>query len=64
MRLRTLFAADPDADPLVRQRIDQALSAGELDGPDAVTTRWRLDTSRPGEVTADEADHAGRLTRD
>jgi hypothetical protein len=61
--VRTLFAAEPEDESLVRQRIDQALSAGELAGPDAVVTRWRLDASRSSEVTADDADHAERLTR-
>lgn len=64
VHLRTLFATDPDAEPLVRQRIDRALSAGHFDGPDLVVTRWHLDTSRASEVTAEEADHADRLTRD
>ena len=64
VRLRTLFATEPDAEQVVRERIDQALSIGHLRGPDAVVTQWRLDTSLPSEVTADEADHAERLTRD
>jgi hypothetical protein len=63
VHLRTLFAAEPDTEHVVRQRIDHALSGGELDGPDAVVTRWQLRTSRPSNVTADEADHAERLTR-
>ena len=64
VRVRTLFAAEPEAEQIVRQRIDQALSAGHLEGPDAVVTHWRLDTSQPSEVTAEETDHAERLTRD
>jgi hypothetical protein len=63
VHLRTLFATEPDAEDIVRQRIDHALSGGQLQGPDAVITRWQLYTSRPGEVTADEASHAERLTR-
>jgi hypothetical protein len=62
VHLRTLFATEPDQEDLVRQRIDGALSGGELRGPDGVTTRWQLRGSRPGEVTPAEADHAGRLT--
>ncbi|HEX2810361.1 MAG TPA: hypothetical protein VHN80_29695, partial [Kineosporiaceae bacterium] len=42
VRVRTLFATDPDAEDDVRRRIDDALAAGELQGPDGVTTRWRL----------------------
>jgi hypothetical protein len=54
---------EPDRADLVRQRIDDALSGGELSGPDGGTTRWQLRDSRPGEVTPAEADHAERLTR-
>ena len=63
VRLRTLFAAEPGNEAVVRERIDQALSAGRLEGPDAVVTRWHLDASRPSEVAADEVDHAARLAR-
>jgi hypothetical protein len=63
VRLRILFVTERDAEPLVRQCIEQALTSGELTGPDSVVTRWRLDASGPGEVAADEADHAARLAR-
>jgi hypothetical protein len=63
VNLRMLFATEPDDEPTVRRRIDQALSNGQLTGPDAVITRWRLHASRPSAVTAEEADHAWRLTR-
>ncbi|TDC00196.1 hypothetical protein E1091_05330 [Micromonospora fluostatini] len=63
VQLRTLFAAEPDAEGLVRQRINETLSGGELLGPDGTVTRWRLRFSGPSEVTAEEADHAKRLTR-
>jgi hypothetical protein len=63
VRLRILFATEPDRADLVRQRIDDALSGGELSGPDGGTTRWQLRDSRPGEVTPAEADHAERLAR-
>lgn len=62
VHLRTLFATEPDAEHIVRQRIDHALSGGQLQGPDAVITRWQLRTSRRSEVTAEEASHAQRLT--
>ncbi|HET9517101.1 MAG TPA: hypothetical protein VFO77_05185 [Actinoplanes sp.] len=63
VQIRTLFAAEPDTEDLVRQRINDALSGGQLLGPDAVVTHWRLRSSGPSEVTAEEADHAERLTR-
>ena len=37
------------------------LAAGALEGPDGVTTRWRLVAAGPGVVRADEREHAGRL---
>ena len=45
------------------QALPRFLSGGQLQGPDEVITRWQLYTSRPSEVTADEASHAERLTR-
>ena len=57
-----MFATESDAEHIVRQRIDHALSGGQHQGPDAVTTRWQLLTSRRSEVTAEEANHAERLT--
>jgi hypothetical protein len=59
--LRTLFAAEPSAEEVVRQRIESALSRGRLAGPDGTATSWELRTSRPSEVTTGEADHAARL---
>jgi hypothetical protein len=63
VRLRTLFAAEPELERTVRQRIDLALSGGQLPGPGGATTRWQLSTSRRSEVSAEETDHAERLTR-
>jgi hypothetical protein len=63
VHLRTLFVTEPDAEQLVHQRINHALSSGELQGPDAVVTRWQLRTSQRSDVTADEASHAERLMR-
>jgi hypothetical protein len=60
--VRTLFATEPDTEQLVRDRIDLALSEGRLLGEDAVVTDWRLHGSGRSDVTAEEADHAGRLT--
>jgi hypothetical protein len=63
VRLRVLFAAEPVAEAEVRNRIEEALSRGHLDGPDGVTTRWRLHGAWPGPVREDEAEHAERLVR-
>ncbi|MFD7444479.1 hypothetical protein [Streptomyces sp. NPDC059909] len=60
--LRTLFATEPATEHVVRDRIDLALSAGEMRGPDGTVNRWRLHSSRRGDVTAAEAAHAERLT--
>ncbi len=63
VRVRTLFAAEPDLEGTVRQCIDLALSRGQMPGPEGATTRWQLSTSRRSEVSAEETDHAERLTR-
>ena len=63
VRLRTVFAVEPDAEHIVRQRIDEALHAGELQRPGAAITRWELQTSRPSEVAAEEAGLAESLLR-
>jgi hypothetical protein len=64
VRLRTLFAAEPDKEDVVRERIDQALAGGQLQGPDAVVTHWQLRTSGRSELIAGEAGHAQRLVGD
>jgi hypothetical protein len=60
VRLRVLFAAEPELEGTVRERIDAALADGQLSGPDGVN-EWRLRASRPAEVSAEERDHANRL---
>jgi hypothetical protein len=62
LRLRIVFAAEPDAEAQIRQLIDQALT-GRLRFPDGFTTPWRLRTSRPAEVSAEETDLAETLIR-
>src|SRR5579859_3957045 len=42
VRLRVLFAAEPEAEAEVRRRIEAALSQAAQTGPDGVTTRWQL----------------------
>jgi hypothetical protein len=61
LRLRVLFAADPDDEERVRSLIGQALSAGQLTGPDGRVSTWTLQSSAAGNVRPDEADHAARL---
>ncbi|MEU5864395.1 MULTISPECIES: hypothetical protein [unclassified Nonomuraea] len=61
VHLRVLFAADAEAADEVRARIDAALARGALEGPDGVTTRWRLLDTRPGRPHAEELPHAERL---
>lgn len=60
--LRTLFATEPAAEQVVRDRIDLALTAGQTHGPDGAVTHWRLHSSRRSDLTAEEAGHAQRLT--
>ena len=62
MRVRILFAAEPDAEGEVLRLIDQALS-GQGKFPDGFTPPWRLRTSRASEVSAEETGDAERLIR-
>jgi hypothetical protein len=61
VRLRVLFAADPEDEDRVRELITQALLSGRLTGPDGRVTRWMVKSSGPASVRPDEADHAARL---
>lgn len=63
VRLRVLFATEPAAEAEVRGRIEAALSRSGFEGPDGVTTRWRLRTAHPGLVREDETGHAQRLVQ-
>ncbi|HEY7224501.1 MAG TPA: hypothetical protein VH561_13060 [Micromonosporaceae bacterium] len=63
VRLRILFAAEPTAEQTVRERIDAALAAGELRGPDGSVTRWRWQSSQRDEVADAERAHGRRLVR-
>ncbi len=62
LRVRILFAAEPDEEGKVRHLIERALS-GQLKFPDGFAASWQLRSSWPGEVLAEEAGHAGRLIR-
>jgi hypothetical protein len=61
VRLRILFAAAADDEPEVRRRIDHALATGALDTPDGSRSAWRVLSSEPSVVRAEEADHGRRL---
>lgn len=63
VRVRTLFATEPERENLVLDLIDQALSAGQLHGPDGARTLWQLRSSQRSVVSAEERDHAQRLVR-
>ena len=62
VRVRVLFATEPDNEPEVRRRIEQALS-GQVPLPDGIAVRWQLRASSPGNVSAAEAEQAEHLIR-
>jgi hypothetical protein len=63
VRLRILFAVEPQREPEVRQLVDAALSEGQLIGPDDVLTSWQLQASRPTVVLPEEKAQAARLIK-
>lgn len=63
VRVRILFAAEPDTEGAIRHRIELALLGGQLTGPDGVTTRWQLRGSQRSDIHTEEMAHAERLTR-
>ena len=63
LRVRTLFATETDNEQTVRQHIDNALSAGQFQGPDGSLTQWRLLTSQRSQVQSEEREHGARLAR-
>jgi hypothetical protein len=62
LRVRILFAAEPDTEPEVRRLIELALS-GRVEFPDGFTTPWRLRASGPSDVSAEETGQAEHLIR-
>ena len=62
LRLRMLFATEPERDVEVRQRIEQALRTGWLTGPVGVVSESRFAGARPGEIGAADAEPARRPT--
>jgi hypothetical protein len=63
VRLRILFAAEPEDEPRARAGIENALRGGVGSTPDGGTASWRLLNCGPSEVRPDEQDHAERLIR-
>jgi hypothetical protein len=61
VRLRVLFAADPEGEARVRELIGKALSSGRMTGPDGRVTTWTVRSSSAGSIRPDEADYAARL---
>lgn len=62
VRLRVLFAAEAGDESEIRQRIDRALSAGQVAGTDGTASRWQVVTSTPSTVRRAETEHVQRLT--
>jgi hypothetical protein len=62
--LRILFAAEPHDEEDVRRRIDQALSAERLTGPDGSIPQWEFHGSTAAVVSQSEAARARRLAED
>ncbi len=63
VRVRILFATEPDREEQVRGLIDAALAAGAFAGPDGTASFWSVLTSGRSEITPEESAHAARLTR-
>jgi hypothetical protein len=61
VRVRILFAVEPELEVTVRKGIDQALAGGQLAGPDGQTTQWQLRSSQPSVIQNNEMDQAHRL---
>lgn len=61
VRLKIIFATEPERLAKVRRRMQEALSAGSVAGPGGAVTAWVLQASGAGELTAAEREHARRL---
>jgi hypothetical protein len=60
LRIRVLFACEPEAEGEARRRIDRALS-GRWPFPDGFTTPWQMRKSRQDDVYPTEGERARRL---
>jgi hypothetical protein len=63
VRLRVLFAAEPDEESRVRAMIDDALAEGTGATPEGGTISWRLVGTWASEVRPEEQEHADRLAQ-
>jgi len=61
LRVRVLFAVEPDSEQSVRQRIVEALRRGCLRVPAGETHTWHLDHAQASEIAPTERQHAARL---
>ena len=61
VRLRVLFAVEPEREREVRTLIGQALASGRQTGPDGRVTTWTVRSSTPGAVRPGEESHAATL---
>jgi hypothetical protein len=64
VRLRVLFAVDPNDEAGVRRRIGEALASGALVTPDGALGSWRLVGAEASVVRPDEREHGRRLAAD
>lgn len=62
VRLRVLFATEPENEAEVRRRIGAALATGAQTGPDGHTSTWTLVSHEPSEIHTNEVMQAFRLT--
>lgn len=61
IRLRVLFAVEPELESTVRRRIEDALTEGHLDGPEGEVA-WTVTSSNRSGLTAGERTHAEHLS--
>lgn len=61
VRLRVVFAAEPDKEDEVRRRIGKALAGGSLTGPGGAKTNWTLQHTGSGVLTGTERERAQRI---
>ncbi|MBT2534055.1 hypothetical protein J7E83_18380 [Arthrobacter sp. ISL-48] len=61
VRVKVIFATEPEHLAEVRRRMEDALSAESVAGPEGVVTVWVLEASGAGELAQAEREHARRL---
>jgi hypothetical protein len=61
VRVRTLFATEPNLEMEVRRRIDTALADGSHRNPTGATSSWTYLASGPSVVQESERSHGERL---